>query len=147
MKVLNPEQKDFSDEFLMLMAAVGYCVYGAQLIVNKCGRDCDLEGLRNSFFQEKKHCVNEAAKAFNRLAVNLNVGFDEWFDKIQKGRADYLTFMHQYANDIVQLIVLYMSRIENNPERRYDVFKAIRQIPADDAADWEAVLEYFNKKF
>lgn len=147
LKVLNAAENEFSDEFLMLMAAVGYCVYGAELIMNKCARDCKLENLKECFFQEKKRYVNEAAKAFDRLAANLSAGFDGWFDKIQRGRADYLAYTHQYANDLVKLIILYMSRIENDPEVRYDIFKAIRQFPADDAADWEAVLEYFNKKF
>ncbi len=146
LKILDPEHKDFSDEFLVIMATVGYCIYGAQLLVNKAARECDLHGLRDSFFQEKRMYVKNCADAFDKLVSNLNV-FDSWFDKVQQGRVDYLKFIHQNANDLVKLLLLYYSRTENHPERREQICDAIRSFEIDDAADYDALMAYFNKKF
>lgn len=146
LKLLNADKKDFSDEFLILMAIVAYCIYGAQIITNKAARICDLHNLKDCFFQEKKKYVNNCAEAFDTLQANLAV-FDPWFDKIQRGRKEYLSFVHQNANDLVKLMLLYFSRTENHPERRDDIFKAIRSFEIDDNADYESIIEYFNKKF
>lgn len=146
LKVLNKEQKDFSDEFLMLMAAAGYMIYGAQLIMEKAKRECDLEGLKDSFFQVRKKYVDNAAEGFDKMVKNLAV-FDEWFDAIQRGRLDYLSYVHQYGNDIAKLVLLFISRCDHDSESRNNIYKAIRELPADDCADWEEVVEYFNKKF
>ena len=146
LKLLNTEHNDFSDEFLVLLAAVGYCIYGAQLIVNKAARECDLHNLKDCFFQEKKKYVGNCADAFDKLVSNLNV-FDSWFDKVQKGRADYLKYVHQNANDLVKLLLLYYSRTENHPERRELICDAIRGFEIDDAADYDSILAYFDKKF
>lgn len=146
LKVLNTEEKDFSDEFLVLMAIVGYCIYGAQLVINKAARTCDLHGLKDCFFQEKKQYVKNCAEAFDTLVKNLNV-FDGWFDKVQRGRKDYLSYIHQNANDLVKLLLLYYSRTENHPEKRDVICGLIRSCEIDDAADYDAIMEYFDKKF
>lgn len=145
LKLLNKEQNEFSDEFLMLMAIVAYCIYGAELVMYKAARTCDLEGLRDCFFQKNKARVTAAADNFRKLLVNLEA-FDGWFDKIQRGRVDYCNFVQKCSADVVTLLILYFSRTENHPERRADIFKAIRQLPVDDSADWEEVLKYFNIK-
>lgn len=54
LKLLNKEHNEFSDEFLMLMAIVAYCIYGAELVMYKAARTCDLGGLRDCFFQREK---------------------------------------------------------------------------------------------
>lgn len=146
LKLLNKEHKDFSDEFLVLMAIVAYCVYAAQLVINKAARTCDLHNLKDCFFQEKKKYVNNCAEAFDRLATNLEV-FDTWFDKIQRGRVDYFSYVHQNANDLVKLLLLYYSRTENHPERRERIFDAIKSFEIDDQADYDAIMEYFDKTF
>lgn len=145
LKVLNKEEKEFSDEFLMLMAIVAYSLYAAEMVMYKAARTCDIERLKDSFFQKKKQRVGQAAKHFRMLLANLEA-FDPWFDKIQRGRLDYCNFVQQNASDLVTLMILYYSRTENHPERRQDIFKAIRQMPVDDSADYEAILDYFHIK-
>lgn len=145
LKVLNKEQNEFSDEFLMLMAIVAYSLYAAEMVMYKASRSCDLEGLKQSFFQKDKQKVSNAVRNFKALLTNLEV-FDPWFDKIQRGRLDYCNFVQQNASDLVTLMILYYSRTENHPERRQDIFKAIRQMPVDDSADYEAILDYFHIK-
>lgn len=145
LKVLNKEQNEFSDEFLMLMAIVAYSLYAAEMVMYKASRSCDLEGLKQSFFQKDKQKVSNAVRNFKALLANLEV-FDPWFDKIQRGRLDYCNFVQQNASDLVTLMILYYSRTENHPERRQDIFKAIRQMPVDDSADYEAILDYFHIK-
>ena len=145
LKLLNKEQNEFSDEFLMLMAIVAYCIYGAELVMYKAARTCDLGGLRDCFFQREKQRVTAAADNFKKLLANLEA-FDSWFDKIQRGRLDYCNFVQKCSSDVVTLLILYFSRTENHPEHRTDIFKAIRQMPVDDNADWEEILSYFNIK-
>lgn len=145
LKVLNKEQNEFSDEFLMLMAIVAYSLYAAEMVMYKASRSCDLEGLKQSFFQKDKQNVSNAVRNFKALLANLEV-FDPWFDKIQRGRLDYCNFVQQNASDLVTLMILYYSRTENHPERRQEIFKAIRQMPVDDSADYEAILDYFHIK-
>ena len=146
LNLLNTEENDFSEEFLVLMAIVGYCVYGAQLVINKAARTCDLHGLKDCFFQEKKVYVNNCADAFDKLSSNLKV-FDSWFDKVNHDRADYMTYIHQNANDLVKLLLLYYSRTENHPEMRDRICGVIKSFEMDDAADYAALFEYFDKKF
>lgn len=146
LKLLDETQKDFSDEFLTLMAIIGYCIYAAELVINKAARTCDLEGLRGSFFQEKKRMVSNCADAFKRLVTNLEA-FDSWFDTVQRGRADYCKYIHQNATDLVTLLLLYYSRTENHPEMRDRIFGVIRSFEIDDNADYESLFEYFGRKF
>lgn len=146
LKVLNKSEKDFSDEFLMLMAAAGYMIYGAQIIMQKAKRECDLECLKDCFFQARKKYVDNAADGFAKMVKNLNV-FDDWFDAIQRGRLDYLSYVHQYGNDMAKLALLFVSRCDHDSDSRDNIYKAIRELPADDEANWEQVIEYFNKKF
>ena len=145
LRVLNKEENEFSDEFLMLMAIVAYSLYAAEMVMYKASRSCDLEGLKQSFFQKDKQNVSNAVRNFKALLANLEV-FDPWFDKIQRGRLDYCNFVQQNASDLVTLMILYYSRTENHRERRQDIFKAIRQMPVDDSADYEAILDYFHIK-
>lgn len=146
LKILDTTEKDFSDEFLVLMAIVGYCIYGAQLVINKAARTCDLHGLKECVFQEKKKYVNNCADAFDALVSNLKV-FDDWFDMVQRGRKDYLPYIHQNANDLVKLLLLYYSRTENHPEMRERICGVIRSFEMDDSADYDSIMEYFNKTF
>lgn len=99
LKVLNKEQNEFSDEFLMLMAIVAYSLYAAEMVMYKASRSCDLEGLKQSFFQKDKQKVSNAVRNFKALLTNLEV-FDPWFDKIQRGRLDYCNFVQQNASDL-----------------------------------------------
>lgn len=143
LQLLDKEENDFSEEFLTLMAIVGYCVYGSQLIMNRAARTCDLHRLKDSFFQEKKQAINNCAKGMDTIRQNLAV-FDEWFDKVQRGRVDYFNYIHKNANDLVKLLLLYYSRVENHPERRDRIFSIIESIDMDDTADYTALFDYFN---
>lgn len=147
MNVLNKEGNEFSEEYLMMMAVAGYCIYGAQMIIYKCARQCDLKGLAGSFFQKKKQYINAAANNFTQLKTNLEAGFDEHFERMNHGRMDYANFIQQYGCDLMKLIFLYVSRTENHPERRADIFKAIEAMPVDDTADYRAIIDYFTKEF
>lgn len=147
MKVLNENHKDFSNEFLAMMAAAGYAIYGAQLVIEGCARMCDLNGLKESFFQNKRRAIGEAAKAFDVMRKNLQIGFDDWFGTVYKDRLDYFNFVHQSANDIMRLILLYMSRTDDHPELREVIFNFIKMMQVEDTADWDDILHYFEKRF
>lgn len=139
---------DFSNEKLLEMAVAGWMIYAAQLIIERNARECDQNGLRASFFQERKKYINRAVEGFEQMRKALSVGFDDWFEKVFHDKAEYCTYVHATANDFVKLGILFLSRTEDCLERRDEVLKAIREMPAvDNETDYEKVLEYYYRKF
>ena len=139
---------DFSNEKLLEMAVAGWMIYAAQLIIERNARECDKNGLRASFFQERKKYINRAVEGFEQMQKALSVGFDDWFEKVFHDKAEYCTYVHATANDFVKLGILFLSRTEDCLERRDEVLKAIREMPAvDNETDYEKVLEYYYRKF
>lgn len=139
---------DFTNEKLLEMAVAGWMIYAAQLIIERNARECDKKGIRASFFQEKKKYINRAVEGFEQMRKALSVGFDDWFEKVFHDKAEYCTYVHATANDFVKLGILFLSRTEDCLERRDEVLKAIREMPAvDNETDYEKVLEYYYRKF
>ena len=58
---------DFSNEKLLEMAVAGWMIYAAQLIIERNARECDKNGLRASFFQERKKYINRAVEGFEQM--------------------------------------------------------------------------------
>lgn len=139
---------DFTNEKLLEMAVAGWMIYGAQLIIERNARECDKKGIRASFFQDRKKYINRAVEGFEQMRKALSVGFDDWFEKVFHDKAEYCTYVHATANDFVKLGILFLSRTEDCLERRDEVLKAIREMPAvDNETDYEKVLEYYYRKF
>lgn len=139
---------DFTNEKLLEMAVAGWMIYAAQLIIERNARECDKKGIRASFFQDRKKYINRAVEGFEQMRKALSVGFDDWFEKVFHDKAEYCTYVHATANDFVKLGILFLSRTEDCLERRDEVLKAIREMPAvDNETDYEKVLEYYYRKF
>lgn len=139
---------DFTNEKLLEMAVAGWMIYAAQLIIERNARECDKKGIRASFFQDRKKYINRAVEGFEQMQKALSVGFDDWFEKVFHDKAEYCTYVHATANDFVKLGILFLSRTEDCLERRDEVLKAIREMPAvDNETDYEKVLEYYYRKF
>lgn len=147
-EVMSEDLRDFSDEFLMMMAAAGYMVFGAQLIINTCARECDIHDLKDSFFQKKKMYIKKACDGFDAMAKALSAGFDDWFDTVWKEDANKFRFVHSNSNDMAKLALLFLSRADNMKAKRDACFSAIRELPVDQDcdADWGKVINYFNMK-
>ena len=139
---------DFTNEKLLEMAVAGWMIYAAQLIIERNARECDKKGIRASFFQDRKKYINRAVEGFEQMRKALSVGFDDWFEKVFHDKAEYCTYVHATANDFVKLGILFLSRTEDCLERRDEVLKVIREMPAvDNETDYEKVLEYYYRKF
>ena len=88
MNILNKDKTDFSAEVLVQLAIMLECVYAAELIAYKVSGTLDRHGYVGTLFQRRKQCLNNARRKVEAIIRDLEVAFDETFDKIAGCQGD-----------------------------------------------------------
>lgn len=150
MQLFNAEYSDFSKEGILLWAAMLECIYGAQIISARMDRA--MRSLRVTGETTKRHrYINQAAKLCRQLEACLSAGYDSLFEKMYDKKpeegAQRFNDLQFLANDIVRLLLIYLSRVDSDDAKRNKMKKALLNFKPEDATiDLEAMLRFFDFK-
>ena len=81
----------------------------SELIAYKVSGTLDRNGYVGTLFQRRKQCLNSARRKVEAIIRDLEVAFDETFDKIagcQGDAVDRTDFLQAMANDVVELLLI-----------------------------------------
>ena len=150
MNLLNDEKTDFSNEGLILFCEALVSVYKAQISMHR------LNGALNrmhvdSWLKPKMTYINRAKILSAQLLATLNAGYDGIFEKIWNKKpgheAERFNDLLWLANDHIQLDLIYLSRTDENNEKRSRMKKALLNFKPDDPElDLDGMLRFFDFK-
>lgn len=149
MNILNKDKTDFSAEVLVQLAIMLECVYAAELIAYKVSGTLDRHGYVGTLFQRRKQCLNNARRKVEAIIRDLEVAFDETFDKIAgcQGEAMERTdFLQAMANDVVELLLIYFARSDGDMIKKQNMKKALLNFKPVKNIDLDAIMEYYKIK-
>ena len=149
MNILNKDKTDFSSEVLVQLAIMLECVYAAELIAYKVSATLDRHGYVGTLFQRRKQCLNSARRKVEAIIRDLEVAFDETFDKIagcQGDAVDRTDFLQAMANDIVELLLIYFARSDGDMVKKQNMKKALLNFKPVNGIDLEAIMDYYKIK-
>ena len=149
MNILNKDKTDFSAEVLVQLAIMLECVYAAALIAYKVSGTLDRHGYVGTLFQRRKQCLNNARRKVEAIIRDLEVAFDETFDKIagcQGDAVDRVDFLQAMANDVVELLLIYFARTDGDMVKKQNMKKALLNFKAVKNIDLDAIMDYYKIK-
>ena len=149
MNILNKDKTDFSAEVLVQLAIMLECVYAAELIAYKVSSTLDRNGYVGTLFQRRKQCLNNARRKVEAIIRDLEVAFDETFDKIagcQGDAVDRVDFLQAMANDVVELLLIYFARSDGDMVKKQNMKKALLNFKPVKNIDLEAIMDYYKIK-
>ena len=149
MNILNKDKTDFSAEVLVQLAIMLECVYAAELIAYKVSGPLDRNGYVGTLFQRRKQCLNNARRKVEAIIRDLEVAFDETFDKIagcQGDAVDRVDFLQAMANDVVELLLIYFARSDGDMIKKQNMKKALLNFKPVKGIDLEAIMDYYKIK-
>lgn len=151
MKIYNNDHTDFSDEVMLQLALMYHCVMSAEIIGYRMDGLLQFMGEKGNTFGQKKVHLRETGLLLKRAVQNLEKYLDDDFGKICSADARQSGLRHDFlmerANEIVQLLLIYYSRIDGQPEKNRAIQKAIMNFkPSDLAVDIREVLKYYDFK-
>ena len=149
MNILNKDKTDFSAEVLVQLAIMLECVYAAELIAYKVGGTLDRNGYVGTLFQRRKQCLNNARRKVEAIIRDLEVAFDETFDKIagcQGDAVDRVDFLQAMANDVVELLLIYFARSDGDMVKKQNMKKALLNFKPVKGIDLDAIMDYYKIK-
>ena len=149
MNILNKDKTDFSAEVLVQLAIMLECVYAAELIAYTVSGTLDRNGYVGTLFQRRKQCLNNARRKVEAIIRDLEVAFDETFDKIagcQGDAVDRVDFLQAMANDIVELLLIYFARTDGDMQKKRQMKKALLNFKPVKGIDLDAIMEYYKIK-
>ena len=149
MNILNKDKTDFSAEVLVQLAIMLECVYSAELIAYKVSGTLDRNGYVGTLFQRRKQCLNNARRKVEAIIRDLEVAFDETFDKIagcQGDAVDRVDFLQAMANDVVELLLIYFARTDGDMVKKQNMKKALLNFKPVKGIDLEAIMDYYKIK-
>ena len=149
MNILNKDKTDFSAEVLVQLAIMLECVYAAELIAYKVSATLDRNGYVGTLFQRRKQCLNNARRKVEAIIRDLEVAFDETFDKIagcQGDAVDRTDFLQAMANDVVELLLIYFARSDGDMQKKQNMKKALINFKPVKGIDLDAIMEYYKIK-
>lgn len=151
MKILNERGDDFSMEIILQLAICLHVVYAAEIICYKIARTLDLSGYVKSLFQRRKQSFNKARLGLQDVIKNLEVAFDDTFDKIMFKEAGEENMRQNYllgaANDLVEFLLIYYSRGDGSQEKKDRMKKALMNFKQTQDFDLEAIRKYYDFKW
>ena len=149
MNILNKDKTDFSAEVLVQLAIMLECVYAAELIAYKVSDTLDRHSYVGTLFQRRKQCLNNARRKVEAIIRDLEVAFDETFDKIAgcQGEAIERTdFLQAMANDVVELLLIYFARSDGDMVKKQNMKKALLNFKPVKGIDLDAIMDYYKIK-
>lgn len=149
MNILNKDKTDFSAEVLVQLAIMLEYVYAAELIAYKVSGTLDRNGYVGTLFQRRKQCLNNARRKVEAIIRDLEVAFDETFDKIAgcQGEAMERTdFLQAMANDVVELLLIYFARSDGDMVKKQNMKKALLNFKPVKGIDLDAIMDYYKIK-
>ena len=149
MNILNKDKTDFSAEVLVQLAIMLLCVYASELIAYKVSGTLDRNGYVGTLFQRRKQCLNNARRKVEAIIRDLEVAFDETFDKIagcQGDAVDRVDFLQAMANDVVELLLIYFARSDGDMVKKQNMKKALLNFKPVKGIDLDAIMEYYKIK-
>ena len=109
----------------------------------------DRHGYVVTLFQRRKQCLNNARRKVEAIIRDLEVAFDETFDKIagcQGDAVDRVDFLQAMANDIVELLLIYFARSDGDMVKKQNMKKALLNFKPVKGIDLDAIMEYYKIK-
>ena len=149
MNILNKDKTDFSAEVLVQLAMILVCVYASGLTAYKVSGTLDRHGYVGTLFQRRKQCLNNARRKVEAIIRDLEVAFDETFDKIagcQGDAVDRVDFLQAMANDVVELLLIYFARTDGDMQKKQNMKKALLNFKPVNGIDLEAIKDYYKIK-
>ena len=149
MNILNKDKTDFSAEVLVQLAIMLECVYASELIAYKVSGTLDRNGYVGTLFQRRKQCLNNARRKVEAIIRDLEVAFDETFDKIagcQGDAVDRVDFLQAMANDVVELLLIYFARSDGDMVKKQNMKKALLNFKPVKGIDLDAIMDYYKIK-
>ena len=149
MNILNKDKTDFSAEILVQLAIILLAVYAAELIAYKVSGTLDRNGYVGTLFQRRKQCLNNARRKVEAIIRDLEVAFDETFDKIagcQGDAVDRVDFLQAMANDVVELLLIYFARTDGDMVKKQNMKKALLNFKPVKNIDLDAIMDYYKIK-
>ena len=149
MNILNKDKTDFSAEVLVQLAIMLERVYAAELIAYKVSGTLDRNGYVGTLFQRRKQCLNNARRKVEAIIRDLEVAFDETFDKIagcQGDAVDRVDFLQAMANDVVELLLIYFARSDGDMVKKQNMKKALLNFKPVKNIDLDAIMDYYKIK-
>ena len=113
------------------------------------GGTLDRHGYVGTLFQRRKQCLNNARRKVEAIIRDLEVAFDETFDKIagcQGDAVDRVDFLQAMANDVVELLLIYFARTDGDMVKKQNMKKALLNFKAVKNIDLDAIMEYYKIK-
>ena len=151
MKVYDDEKNDFTPEYMLQFATLAEMVFGAELIGEQIIRALDVAHYRGSFLQKRRQSLNRASQAAKTIVREYEFLFDDAFNKtfVNHGVRGY-DALHQYAIDLVQICLTYVSRSTGDDDKTENMKRALHNFKNTDAekdfGDVDAVLRLYNMK-
>lgn len=148
MELLNKEKNDLSPEGYIYLAIILEMAYALQIMGFRMADAMDKIGAKGHLTQRKKAAFNDAKRHAQGLVNGLDVAFDGTFSKLYDNadgmsRADNI---HGQANEIIRLLLIYMTRGDGEPEKRKRMQQALLNFKQDYPHDLAGLLKFHGFK-
>jgi len=148
MNIIDKQRKDFSEEAYVQLSIAMVAVWAAEIICYHVGDTLDGMLIKDTFFQKKRNVFKNARAQLQHLIAYLDYHFEKDFDIVLakdriggKSPADLVT---KNANDIVQLLLIYMSRGDMDFEKRDSMKRALMNFKPIAEIDLDAIMNYYK---
>lgn len=151
MKIYNKDHTDFSDEIMLQLALLYHCVMSSEIIAYRMDGLLQMYHERNNTFGRKKQILRDTRLLMKRVITNMERYFDDDFGRICSADPEASGLRHDFlmerSNEIIQLLLIYYSRIDGQMEKNKAIQKALLNFkPSDIAVDIKDVLKYYDFK-
>lgn len=143
----------FSSEVLDQVAILLETTNAMSIMARKVANALGGIGVKNSTFHEANGILNDAVRNAKALYINLEKFCEPRLLKAAEKSADKnftsadkWDVIMEKSNLICQLLILYYSRINVNPDNSYRIQRAIRKLTGTDDYDVDALCEIYRLK-
>lgn len=148
MILVNKEGNDLSNEGYVTLAVLLEMMWAADIMSYQIADAMHRLGQRTSLVQRKRYHFNQARKEIERFTSHLEVAFDDTFNSVFQmvaGECTDRTNQVQYiANDIIDILLIYFSRGDGNPEKRTQMKKALLNFKETEGIDLNGLRKFFK---
>lgn len=152
MRIFRNDRKDFSQEVILSVGILLEGINAMSLIARKMDDTLQIYKLKETTFNKTRKALYDASRMMKKVVETLESCSEQYLLKAACNTKNpdeiaerWDTIMY-HSNDIVQLLLLYQSRVDRNEGNRDRIKKSIRRLAPDEGYDIEEVVDMFKLK-
>lgn len=153
MQIFSKDGKKFSTEVILQVAILLEGINAMSLIARRMDDTLQLFKFKENTFGKTRSALMTASKLMKKVITTLESCSEGYLIKAAYDTknpdevGDRWDTIMEHSNEIVQLLLLYQSRVDRNETNRDRIKRAIRKLAPDEGYDIEEVVKIYKVKY